>query len=687
MSTMTALSRMPRELMNTEVLVGVASLGVVVLLMVPIPPALLDLLLATSIAISLVVFLTALFSERPTDFSIFPALLLIATLLRLSLNIASTRLILLQGHEGPDAAGNIIQSFSDFVVGGNIGVGFIIFLTLVVINFVVITKGSGRIAEVAARFTLDAMPGKQMAIDAELSAGAINDAQARDRRREVEEQANFYGAMDGASKFVRGDAVAGLIVTGINLIGGLAVGVLQQNRSFAEAAATYPALTVGDGLVSQMPALLVSTAAGLAISRASGKAEFGKQLVGQMLGTRNVLAIASAFLLVLGLLPGLPLLPFLVLSGAMLYGAIRFQPVEEEDVEKEVETEEPMDEEASLVEALKVETLSLEVGYGLLPLVDSDRGGDVPERIKKLRKQLATELGVIVPPVRVLDNLQLGSGHYAIKLFGITVGQGEVIQDRLLAIDSAGVQSFPEGIETKEPVFNLPAWWIKEADKDKAESMGLTVVDPSTVVSTHMAEVLRANADQLVGRDQVHELLSYVREASPKLVEELIPEKLSLGELVEVLQALLRERVSIRNLRVILEAIANAVIRTKDVRALAEAARSALSRQITRQLEGDARSIAAVVLDRQLELSLRSSLTPDGGLAPEPSTFQQLVSQTADIVKRTTTATRSPCLLVSNDLRRPLYELLRANLPDVPVVALQEIDRRSELEVVGTVSA
>jgi len=687
MSTMTALARMPRELMNTEVLVGVASLGVVVLLMVPIPPTLLDLLLATSIAVSLVVFLTALFSERPTDFSIFPALLLIATLLRLSLNIASTRLILLQGHEGPDAAGSIIHSFSNFVVGGNIGVGFIIFLTLVVINFVVITKGSGRIAEVAARFTLDAMPGKQMAIDAELSAGAINDTQARERRREVEEQANFYGAMDGASKFVRGDAVAGLIVTGINLIGGLAIGVLQQNRSFAEAASTYPALTIGDGLVSQMPALLVSTAAGLAISRASGKSEFGQQLVSQMLGTRNVLAITSAFLLVLGLLPGLPLFPFLVLSAATLYGAIRFQPPEEEAEQAEAEPDEPADEEASLVEALKVETLALEVGYGLLSLVDSDRGGDVPERIKKLRKQLAKELGVIVPPVRVLDNLQLGSGHYAIKLFGITVGQGEVLADRLLAIDSAGVQSFPDGIETREPVFDLPAWWIKEQDKDRAESMGLTVVDPSTVVSTHMAEVLRANSDQLVGRDQVHELLDFVREASPKLVEELIPDKLSLGELVEVLQALLRERVSIRNLRVILEAVANAVVRTKDPRALAEAARSALSRQITAQLAGDGGSIAAVVLDRKLELNLRSSLTPDGGLAPEPSTFQQLVSQTADIVKRTTTAARTPCLLVSNDLRRPLYELLRANLPDVPVVALQEIDRRSELEVVGTVSA
>jgi flagellar biosynthesis protein FlhA len=684
----TELARLPRQLITSEVMVGTAFLGVVVLLMVPIPGAALDVLLAVSIASAAVVFLTALFSERPTDFSVFPTLLLIATLLRLSLNIASTRLILLDGHEGPDAAGAIIRSFSDFVVGGNLGVGIIVFLTLVVINFVVITKGAGRIAEVAARFTLDAMPGKQMAIDAELSAGAINEVEARDRRAEVEQQANFYGAMDGASKFVRGDAIAGLIITAINLLGGLAVGMVQHGRSFGEALSTYPALTIGDGLVSQMPALVVSTAAGLAISRASGRSDFGAQIATQLLGTKSVLGIATGFLVLLALLPGLPMFPFLLLAGvlgATLYWQQGRSPSSEDDDAPSEAT--PEDEEPALVEALKVDTLALEVGYGLLPLVDSGRGGDVPERVKKLRKQLAQELGIIVPPVRVVDNIQLASGQYAIKLYGIIVGQGDVVAERLLAIDSAGIQDLPDGTETKEPVFGLKAWWVQENDRERVESLGLTVVDPSTVISTHLAEVLRANADQLIGRDEVHDLLGVVRQESPKLVEELIPEKLSLGEAVEVLQNLLRERVSVRNLRSILEAVANGTSRTKDLRALSELARAALSRQITATLAADDGSVTALVLDRNLELALRNSLTPDGALAPDPALYQQLMSQTADIVKSTSDSRRVPCLLVSNELRWPLRDLMQANLPDVPVVALREIDRQAELRVVGTIGA
>ncbi|NJK88862.1 MAG: hypothetical protein HC923_05285 [Myxococcales bacterium] len=399
-----------RDALSPEILVGVVFLGIVALLVVPIPNAALDILLAMSIAISAMVFLTALFSERPTDFSIFPTLLLIATLLRLALNIASTRLILLNGHEGPDAAGQIIQSFAQFVVGGNVGVGIVIFLILVTINFVVITKGSGRIAEVAARFTLDAMPGKQMAIDAELASGAINDVQARERRGEIEQQANFYGAMDGANKFVRGDAIAGLIITAVNLLGGLAVGMLQHDLSISEAASVYPVLTVGDGLVSQMPALVVSTAAGLAISRASGRSDFGKQVIAQILGVRNVLLLTAAFLTVLGLLPGFPTLPFLTIAGALFYAVTRQpaviapSPVESEPVAEESEDN-------ALMEALHVDALTLEVGYGLLALVDEGRGGDVPERVKKLRRQMAQELGILVPPVRVIDNLQLGCGR------------------------------------------------------------------------------------------------------------------------------------------------------------------------------------------------------------------------------------------------------------------------------------
>jgi len=675
-----------KRILKPEIVVGVFFLGIVSLLMVPVPRSALDMLLALSIALSATVFLTAVFSERPTDFSIFPTLLLVATLLRLALNIASTRLILLNGHEGPDAAGQIILSFSEFVVGGNLGVGIVVFLILVTINFVVITKGSGRIAEVAARFTLDAMPGKQMAIDAELNSGSISESQARERREEIEQQASFYGAMDGASKFVRGDAIAGLVITAINLVGGLGLGMLQQSLTLAEAAQTYPALTIGDGLVSQMPALVVSTAAGLAISRASGRSDFGQQVVKQMLGTRNVLLLTAAFLIFVGLLPGLPLFPFFSLAGAMVFASYRSSSLVEVDVEETAEEPEE-DEEAELLDALRVEALTLEVGYGLLSLVDESRGGDLPDRVKKLRREMARELGIVVPPVRVVDNLQLGAGSYSVRLWGVEVARGELVPDRHLAIDSAGGRDFEGGVATKEPVFGLSAFWIEDEERERAESMGMTVVDPSTVLGTHLSEVLRSNASQLLGRDQAHELIGFVRRESPKLVEELIPDKLSLGEVVEVLQALLEERVSIRNLRSILEAVANGVGRTKEPKLLAEYARAALARQITQSHTDDRGVLRAIVLDRDLELHLRGSMAPDGTLAPEPSVYQRLISRIADTVKASSDMAQTPCLLVANELRRPIRELLQTQLPDVPIVAIREVDRQAELTIIGTISA
>lgn len=676
----------PSRVAISEIVVGVAFLGVVSLLIVPVPGYALDVLLALSIGIAAIVFLTALFSERPTDFSVFPTLLLISTLLRLSLNIASTRLILLDGHEGPDAAGQVIRAFAEFVVGGNLGVGIVVFLALVLINFVVITKGAGRIAEVAARFTLDAMPGRQMAIDAELNAGAIDERQARERRAEIESQANFYGAMDGASKFVRGDAIAGLIITAVNLVGGILIGMFQRELTFSEALKVYPLLTIGDGLVSQMPALVVSTSAGLAISRASGRSEFGSEVVSQMLGMRNVLSIAAAFLMFIGLLPGLPFFPFAVLAGFLFILVLRkTQEATAERVQNE-EVKAP-DSEPSMAEVLRVDVLTLEVGYGLLPLVDSSRGGDIPERVKKLRRQLAQELGVVIPPVRVVDNLQLRPGGYAIKLYGVEVAKGEVISDRHMAIDSAGIQSFPGGIETKEPVFGLKAFWVRSEDRQLAESRGLTVVDPSTVLTTHLAEVLRRNADQLLGRDQVSELVGYVKAEYPKLVEELIPDQISLGDLVGILQALLAERVSIRNLRSILEAVASAVPQGKDVARLSEAARAGLWREISNAIADDSGVIHAILLDRELEFALRSSLAPGGVLAPEPQVYQTLVEQTADLARRASEDRQSPCVLVADDLRRPIRDLVGSQLPDVPVIAIRELDRQAELRVVGTVSA
>ena len=681
--TMRAL---PGRVLTSETVVGVAFLGVVSLLIVPVPARALDLLLALSIGIAAIVFLTALFSERPTDFSVFPTLLLISTLLRLSLNIASTRLILIDGHEGPDAAGQVIRAFSEFVVGGNLGVGIIIFLALVLINFVVITKGAGRIAEVAARFTLDAMPGRQMAIDAELNAGAINDEQARERRAEIEGQANFYGAMDGASKFVRGDAIAGLIITAVNLVGGIAIGMLQQNLSFSDALAAYPALTIGDGLVSQMPALVVSTSAGLAISRASGRSAFGSQVVDQMLGMRNVLLIAAGFLTFIGLLPGLPFSPFAFLAGVLVYLVFRKTRAEERALDEE-EQATPEVSEPSMAEVIHVDALTLEVGYGLLPLVDASRGGDIPERVKKLRRQLAQELGIVIPPVRVVDNLQLKPGGYGIRLFGVEVARGEVMADRHMAIDSAGIQSFPGGVDTKEPVFGLKAFWIKSEDRQLAESRGLTVVDPSTVLTTHLAEVLRRNADQLLGRDQVNELVGYVRAEYPKLVEELVPDQLSLGELVGVLQGLLAERVSVRNLRTILEAVASAIPGGKDVARLTEAARAALWREISGAIAEDDGTIHAILLDRELEFALRNSMAPGNILAPEPEVYQRLIEQTAELARAASENRHSPCVLVADDLRRPLRDLVGSQLPDVPVIAIRELDRQAELRVVGTVSA
>lgn len=671
--------------LTSEMMVAVGFLLIVGLLIIPLPPVMLDILLALSIGFSTVVFLTSLFAERPVDFSVFPTLLLLATLLRLSLNVASTRLILLHGHEGDSAAGDIIDAFGNFVVGGNVAVGLILFLILVIINFVVITKGAGRIAEVSARFTLDAMPGKQMAIDAELNAGTISDAEARDRRAEIENQADFYGSMDGSSKFVRGDAVAGLIITGINLLGGIAIGVGQQDMGFGEAAGTYSLLAVGDGLVTQMPALVVSTAAGVIISRASGRASFGEEMMSQLFGGTAVLYLAGFFMLLLGSVPGLPFVPFLVLALAM--GGFAFKKTmaaRAPEVLEPVYEEEP---EPPLSEVLRVDPLTLEVGYGLLPLVDTTRGGDVPDRVRKLRRQLAQELGIIVPPVRVVDNLQLGPGNYALRLNGELVADGEVMAERQMAIDSAGIQNFPNGIPCTEPVFGLNAFWIMPEDRNRAEARGLTVVDASTVLVTHLAEILRQNAAHMVGRDEVDELINYVRADAPKLVNELVPDMMSLGDVVAVLQNLLNERVSIRNLRTILEALAATAPHTKDPKVLTEEVRAVLWRQITSLVKDSDDVVRAITLDRESEVVLRNSLSPHGALAPDPAVFHALLKSLGETVKVIGEAGQTPCLVVGEDIRRPLYEMLKSHLPDLPVVALRELDRRAEIQIVGSVSA
>ncbi|MEQ9497215.1 MAG: flagellar biosynthesis protein FlhA [Deltaproteobacteria bacterium] len=683
-----SIGSLPARVLTPETIVGSAFLGIVALLMIPVPSPALDLLLALSIAISAVVFLTALFSERPTDFSIFPTLLLISTLLRLSLNIASTRLILNSGHEGSEAAGRIIYAFSNFVVGGNLAVGVIVFLALVLINFVVITKGAGRIAEVAARFTLDALPGKQMAIDAELSAGSINETEARRRREAVEQQADFYGAMDGANKFIRGDAIAGLIITAINLIGGLFIGLFQHGLSLAEAAASYSSLTIGDGLVSQMPALVVSTAAGLAISRASGKSDFGRQVVEQMLGMRSVLGMAAVFLLMIGALPGLPLFPFAVLAATLVFVAYR-QAGARAEPEEEEKTEAPPEktEREIQADALRLEPIKLEVGFGLIPMADANKGGEIPAKIKNLRRQLAQSLGIIVPKVRIADSMQLSQHEYAISLSGAQVARGEIVPGRLMAMKADGNIRVDDSIEGRDPVFGTPAVWIQPGAKRRAEAQGAMVVEPASILTTHLSEILKRNADALLSRDTVEDLVDFVRDEAPRLVAELLPAQISYAELSTVLRLLLEESVSVRDLRSILETISLNINRTKRPEDLADLCRVALGRQISAQVAQRDGVIRVLMLDRELEEELLRSLGPNGELIPRiglgNSILQNLSTQIAE-----TTDRDFPNILVSPRLRRPFARFVRAYQPNIAVVTAVELQSSGrDVRIVGSVAA
>lgn len=683
--TQTTISSV-RPTLSVEVFAGVAMLGIVGMLVVPLPAAALDVMLAVSIAVSAIVFLTALYSERPTDFSIFPTLLLASTLLRLSLNIASTRLILREGQNGPEAAGQIIQAFSDFVVGGDAAVGVVVFLALVVINFVVITKGSGRIAEVSARFNLDAMPGKQMSIDAELNSGAINESEARRRREELYQQADFYGAMDGSSKFIRGDAVAGLIITGINLVGGLAIGVIQHGLGFAEAIAIYPRLTIGDGLVSQMPALVVSTAAGIAITRASGRAKFGDEVVRQMLGIRNVLYVAAGFLVFIGLLPGLPPIPFAILAGALLFMAWKQRSEERAAGEAAVETETTTEQESPLSQALHIDEVCVSVGFALVPMVESALGA----KVRSVRQKLARELGIITPTVKLRDELLLQPNEYEIHIQGVEVAKGEVHPHRLLAFSPSGEEpsDLPDSIETREPMFGLKAWWIRPQVRAQAEGQDMVVVEPETVIATHLSQVISDNAEQLIGRDQLQELLDVIRPSAPRLVEQVGASDLSHAMVLGVLKALLEEKVSIRNLKLILETLAQSASKGVAMTDLLARVRVALRRQISADLVDDDGAIHAVTFDEGLTSSLARSVTPAGQLAPEPSLIPVLLNGVERVCGNASARRQQPAtLLVPDQLRRSLFELVGGQLSDVRFVSFQEYDPQFQLQIVGTISA
>ncbi len=556
------------------------------------------------------------------QFSIFPSLLLITTLFRLALNVSSTRLILLQGY-----AGEIIRAFGNFVVGGNYVVGFVVFLILVVIQFIVITKGAERVAEVAARFTLDAMPGKQMSIDADLNAGLIDEKEARRRRAEIEREADFYGAMDGASKFVKGDAIAGLVITAINIIGGFAVGVGQRGMGLGEALQHYTLLTVGDGLVTQIPALLIATATGIIITRAASEANMGRDVSHQLLSEPRVLAIAAGVLVLFAVVPGLPTVPFLVLS--LLFGLLgyassrRHQERQVQEMEKEAQREAEEAKKPERVSALlKLDAIELEIGYSLIPLVDANQGGDLLDRITMIRRQIAIELGLVVPPIRIRDNMQLGPNAYVIKIKGIEVGRGELMPGHYLAMESGPVSKRVSGIETREPAFGLPALWIPEEAKEEAELAGYTVVDSPSIIATHLTEIIRSNAAELLGRQDVKKLLDELKEDHAALVDEVVPELLTVGEVQRVLQNLLREGVPIRDLVTILETLGDFAWATKDQIFLTEKVREALARQISKQYTNDQGYIPVITLDPAWEQEIADALQhTDRGLtialAPE----------------------------------------------------------------------
>ena len=677
---------------RSEILMAFGVVSILLVMVMPLPTLLLDILLSASVTIALLVLLTSLSITHPLEFSTFPSILLLTTLFRLSLNIASTRLILLHGNEGTSAAGVVIKSFGNFVVGGNYLVGFIIFLILVIINFVVITKGSGRIAEVAARFTLDAMPGKQMSIDADLNAGLIDEQEARRRRSEISREAEFYGAMDGASKFVRGEAIAGILIILVNIGGGFIIGMVQQNLPLSTAAETYTILTIGDALVSQIPALIISTAAGIIVSRAASEYGMGKELGRQFKLQPQALTLSAGIIFLLGLVPGLPHLSFLLLSlvgGGLAYVTFREQKKAEqkkmEEAQKAVSPPSP-----EVVESLlSLDRLELEVGYGLIPLVDEEQDGDLLHRIRAIRRQFALDSGFVVPPLRIRDNLQLKPGEYRILIKGEEVARGEMMLGYSMALHSGEIKKAIEGISTKEPAFQLPAQWIPDKKKEEAQFAGYTVVDLPTVMATHLTEVVRAHADELLNRQDVQKLLDRLAQTQPKVVEELVPSLLSLGVIQRVLQNLLRERVSIRDLLTILETLADSAPLSKDPDILTEYVRQKLSRSLVKQYEGPDGVLPIITLDPQMEDLLREKIQRgEQGvyLALEPSLAQKILRSIHQTLERLGQLPVQPILLCSPVIRRHLKKLLDRFLPQVVVLSHSELTSQAKIQSLGMVS-
>jgi flagellar biosynthesis protein FlhA len=663
-----------------DIIVAVSVVSILGVMVLPLPAFILDVLLSFSISLSIVILVSAVYVRRPLDMSVLPSILLIATLFRLSLNIAATRLVLLKGSEGTDAAGQVIKSFGSFVVGGNYAVGITIFLILVIINFVVITKGSGRIAEVAARFVLDAMPGKQMAIDADLNAGLINETEARARRATIAQEADFYGAMDGASKFIRGDAIAGIMITGINILGGFAIGVFQQGMPFAEAAKTYTILTIGDGLVAQIPALLVSTAAGIVVSRAGTETDLGKDITRQLFLNPKVLLTAGGIMAFLGIIPGLPHIPFFLLSaasGGLAYALAQSKEEEEKKKEELRKVEAPP--EPAIETFIELEPLTFEIGYGLIPLVETGKP-ELLNKIKAMRRQLASDLGFVVPSIHIKDNLQLRPHEYSLLIRGIEIARGDVMMGYHLAVPSEAALRI-EGIPTKEPAFGMPAFWISDRDVEQAQANGYMVVDTATAIVTHLTEVIKAHAWELLTRNEVQSLLDSVSKSYPKLVDELIPAALTLGGLQRVLQNLLKERVPINDLITILETLVDYAPQTKDAEVLTEQVRQSLARFITKQYMASDNGIHVMTLDPRFERALLQAQEAGGAINPEVVT--RLMKTIEAALSSGRLKGMQPIILCSTQVRRFLKKIAERFLPSLVVLSNAELSPSARLYTAG----
>lgn len=674
---------------HSDIYVAVAIIGILALMIIPLPPVILDIFLAANITIALAILLVCLYTRNPLEFSVFPSVLLVTTLFRLALNVAGTRLILLHGREGTEAAGAVIKAFGSFVVGGNYVVGAVMFLILVVINFVVITKGAGRVAEVAARFTLDALPGKQMAIDADLSAGYLSEKEARKRRENIRREADFYGAMDGASKFVRGDAVAGILIMLINIFGGLIIGIWQQGLALDVALTNYTLLTIGEGLVAQIPALIISTAAGVIVTRTADENNFGHELTGQFLNYPKAFYVVSGVMFLFALIPGLPHFAFFLLSAvAWMVGRMSremAQVVEEEAAAEAASAEEAIDQ-ASAIRPL--DTLELEVGYGLVPMVDAAQDGELLERIRSIRRQFAQKMGFVVPPIHIHDNLQLKPYEYNLLIRGARVG-GSELTGQYLAMDSGSVMVQISGPSAKEPVFGLPAVWIRGEDREQAQVNGYTVVDSTTVIATHISETIRRHAHELVGRQEMQQLLDNVAVSAPKVVDELIPGQLSLGAVLRVVKNLLKEGISIRDLRTVLETLADYAGLTKDPDVLTEFVRQALGRFIVDQFKMEDETLYLVTLDREVEDMVAEAIQPsDQGsfLAMEPAVAQQLINGVRTMVDRFGVYGAQPVVLASPTIRRHVKKLIERFLPHVAVLSHNEIPQNIKIQSLGVVS-